>query len=118
MAQANDALYAALLDGYAHAFPAGSTLELRAGERVLAKIPLPALPWQRASGRALDSGGVWSGSAVDAGTVDNYVLRSPDSAYEDSGRVSGIGGEGDMQMDNPVLARSQSVSITSFRKEF
>lgn len=118
MAQANDALYAALLDGYANAFPAGSTLELRAGENVLAKVPLPALAWKRASGRVLDSGGAWSGTAAGSGMVDNYVLRSPDGAYEDAGKVSMIGGDGDMQMDNPVLARNQAVSITSFRKEF
>lgn len=117
MATANDAVYGALLGAYARAFPAGSVLELRAGESVIASVPLPDGPWKGA-GRVLDSQGVWMGTAMGGGTVDNYVLRSADSSYTDAGSISGADGSGDMRMDNPALAKNQIVTITSFRKEF
>ena len=121
MATASDAVYHAMLDTYAGLFPAGSTLELRAGTRVVATIILPAEPWGEAGSpnpRCLDLRGGWVGTASYAGTVtvDNYRLSNGE--YEDTGSVSGPDGGGEMQMDNPVLAKNQIVTVSEFCKEF
>ena len=116
MAKINDPLAAALLDTYGRRFPAGSRLELRKADGVLAAIQLTGDPWT-VDGRAIDVLGGWSGVASGDGLVDNYLLTSPDGLYEDAGTVSGPNGEGDMRMDNPTLARGQGVFVNSFRKE-
>ena len=117
MAQANDAVYSGLLIAYTQMFPAGSTLELRKGDEVLAEIPLPGNPWAPVAGRHVDVSGQWASTAKGAGVVDNYRLVSASGMHEDAGTVSGSDGDGDMRMDNPSLARGQNVAVTSFRKE-
>lgn len=114
MSKMNDMVGDAMLNAYAGIFGAGSVLELREGEEVVAQIKLPEIPWGAPQDQSIDVNGGWNGTAVKDGTVDNFVLRSP-LGHVDEGSVSRDGG--DMRLDNPVLAKGQSVLINSFRKE-
>lgn len=83
---------------------------------VLAALSLPS-DWMTAAASGVKSmTGTWEDASADAsGTAAHFrVYASDGTTCGIQGTVSGIGGGGDMVIDNPVLVATQSFSITSF----
>jgi hypothetical protein len=104
-----------LIDGYDVAFPEGSTLELLdSGNVPLARFTLPAEAWAPAVEGTKRLSAPWVFTAQGAGTVVSYVLKS--DAHEETGTVAGVGGDGDMAIDNTELVPGVLLTVSSFTK--
>lgn len=115
----------ASLDAIETAIGASPVLELRSGPApascaaadagtLLASMALPADFMAAASGGSKGLAGSWSDPSADvAGTVGHFRIKQGATCHI-QGSVTADGGGGDMEIDNPVLAVGQQVSVTSF----
>lgn len=118
----------ARLDAFEGAVGTSPKLQVRTGTQpancataasgtLLAEIVLPADWLAAASGGTKSISGTWSGTAVAAGTSGHYrIMDSAGTVCHEQGSVTGIGGGGDMTVDNPVLAVSQTVIVTAYTR--
>ena len=83
---------------------------------VLATMTLPSDWLADASNGSKVLSGTWEDTSADAdGTAGHFRIKdSGDVACHIQGSCSATGGGGDMELDNPVLATGQSVTITAF----
>lgn len=59
--------------------------------------------------------GTWSGAADDAGTAAHFRIKeSTDTTCHMQGSVTAIGGGGDMEIDNVVIASAQTLTVNTF----
>jgi len=77
-----------------------------------------ALPsdWMNASsGGVKTKNGTWSGTVDAAGTAAHFRVKdSGDTNCHMQGSVTATGGGGDMELDNVVLASSQTLTVNTF----
>lgn len=110
----------------------GGVLQIRTGAppgagaaptgTVLAQITLPNPAFAAASGKSKGKAGTWADSSADsAGTAEHFRIVAPGdtgTATQNEprleGTVTGSGGGGDIELNNPVLAAGQEVEISSF----
>jgi hypothetical protein len=94
----------------------GGKLRLRDGTTTICDITLggTAFGAANASGVATASGLPLSGTAGASGDVDNYQVLNSSNALVWSGVVSGIGGGGDLIIQNTSVADTQVVNITAW----
>lgn len=121
----------ARLDAIEQANGATCALELRAGAKpancaavdaglVLATIDLPADWLAPATAGSKTIAGTWQDSSADnAGTAAHFRLYKSQITKDGStcfmqGDVSGPGGGGAMEVDNPILAAGQQFTVTAF----
>ena len=84
---------------------------------VLATLNLPADYMAAASGGTKAKSGTWEDTAADAaGDVPEHfrIYKSDGVTCVLQGSVTGTGGGGDMELNNPNIAVGQAVTITSF----
>lgn len=90
-------------------------LKIREGATVLAEFALAATAFGASvAGSATANGLPLGTTGIAAGTADNYQVTQNDDTLLWSGTASGTGGGGDLELDNPVIAVSQAVNITSW----
>ena len=118
----------ARLDAFEGAVGVSPKLQIRTGAQpancaaaasgtLLAELTLPSDWLAAASGGTKSLSGTWSGSAAAAGTAAHYrIVDNAATTCHEQGSVTGIGGGGDMTVDNPVLAVSQTVIVTSYTR--
>lgn len=117
----------ARLDAIETVIGASAVLKIRTGSApancaasdtgtVLATLSLPSDWMAAASSGAKAMTGTWEDASADAnGTAAHFRIYASDgTTCGMQGTVSGIGGGGDMIIDNPVLVATQSFSISSF----
>lgn len=82
---------------------------------LLCEITLPS-DWMAASAAGVKAkSGVWSGTAVAAGTAAHYRVKdSPGTTCHEQGSVGQ--GSGDMSCDNTNIAIGQTVTVNSYTK--
>lgn len=82
---------------------------------LLCELTLPS-DWLTApSGGTVTRNGTWSGTVIAAGTAAHFRLKnSALSVTGAQGTVTITSGGGDLTLNNPVLAVSQQVDITTF----
>lgn len=115
----------AWLDAIETAIGASPTLEIRSGAApancgvadagtVLATIALPADWMAAAAAGAKAMQGTWQDASADAsGTAGHFRIKVGGTCHI-QGSCSGIGGGGDMIIDNPALVATQQFNVTSF----
>jgi len=83
---------------------------------VLATLNLPADWMANASGGTKGLAGTWQDTAADAtGTAAHFrVYASDGTTAHIQGTVTGVGGGGDIELQNTSLAVNQAVTITSW----
>lgn len=118
-ATAND-----LLDRYDTLFPSGSVLEIRTGASpgaenaasgtLLVSITLPASPWAAASAGSKARSGIWSGTAIAAGTAGHYRLRNAADTHREDGTIGE--GSGELSLNDTEINVDSPVTINSFTK--
>lgn len=107
---ANDACDATT--GRVDAGAAAGKLKIREGSTLLVEIPLSDPAYSAAvAGVATANGFPKSGTAVAAGTADNYQITDSDDNVEISGTAAQ--GSGDLNMDNATIANGQQVDVNS-----
>lgn len=117
----------ARLDAIETAIGASAILKLRSGNPpaaiadadsgdVLATLELPADWMAGASGGSKAKNGTWQDLSADAaGTVGHFRVYASDGTTQHiQGTVTATGGNGDMTLDNIVVAEGQSITITGF----
>jgi hypothetical protein len=83
---------------------------------VLATQTLPSDWMAAAAAGAKAKSGTWEDLSADAaGTAGHFRIYASDGTTAHlQGTVTGTGGGGDMELNNPVIAVGQTVTITSF----
>lgn len=124
--QYSTAVRNALLDAMETATGTGPTLTIRTGAppancaaarsgTVLATIVLPS-DWMAAAsaGAKAIAGGPWQDASADAtGTAGHFSIDQGATCHF-QGTCTGIGGGGDMIIDNPALVATQAFQVNSF----
>jgi len=114
----NDAIEAAVgatpfLDIRAGAQPANCSLADSGTE--LEHMALPADFMNDSSAGVKTKKGTWSGEVDAAGTAAHFRIKNnADSVCHLQGSVTASGGGGDMELDNIVLAASQTLTVNTF----
>lgn len=123
--QFSTAVRNAWLDAIEAAIGTSVTLEIRTGAApancaaadtgtVLANITLPADWMAAASAGAKAMSGTWQDASADAsGTAGHFRVKVGATCHI-QGSCTATGGGGDMTIDNPVLAATQQLNVTSF----
>ncbi|WP_395541527.1 hypothetical protein [Neotabrizicola sp. sgz301269] len=123
--QFSTAVRNAWLDAIEAAIGTSVTLEIRTGAApancaaadsgtVLATITLPADWMAAAAAGAKAMQGIWQDASADAsGTAGHFRIKVGGTCHI-QGSCSGIGGGGDMIIDNPALVATQQFNLTSF----
>jgi hypothetical protein len=123
--QFSTAVRNAWLDAIEAAIGASVTLEIRSGAApadcatadsgtVLATIALPADWMAAAAAGAKAMQGTWQDASADAsGTAGHFRIKVGGTCHI-QGSCSGIGGGGDMIIDNPALVATQQFNVTAF----
>jgi hypothetical protein len=123
--QFSTAVRNAWLDAIEAAIGASVTLEIRSGAApadcatadsgtVLATIALPADWMAAAAAGAKAMQGTWQDASADAsGTAGHFRIKVGGTCHI-QGSCSGIGGGGDMIIDNPALVATQQFNVTTF----
>jgi hypothetical protein len=125
--QFSTALRNALLDSMETTIGAAPILEIRSGAppancaaadsgTLLASMTLPSDWMAAAAAGAKALSGLWQDLAADAaGTAAHFrIYDSAGTVCGLQGTVTGSGGGGDMELQNPVLAVGQQVTVTAF----
>lgn len=83
---------------------------------LLASMTLPSDWMAAASSGSKAKSGTWNDTSADnAGTAGHFrIYDSGGTTCHIQGTVTATGGGGDMELDNAVIASSQTVTITSF----
>jgi hypothetical protein len=82
---------------------------------LLAELTLPGNWLADASGGTKVLAGTWSGTASNAGTAGHWaIMDAAGTTCHMQGTLSATGGGGEMQLDNPVIASGQSISVSTF----
>jgi hypothetical protein len=87
---------------------------------VLASMNLPADWMAAASAGSKAKSGTWQDTAADnAGTAGHFRIYNSQSVFDGStcimqGTMSGTGGGGTMEVNNPIFAVGQQVTVTTF----
>jgi hypothetical protein len=123
--QFSTAVRNAWLDAIEAAIGTSVTLEIRSGAApancaaadsgtVLATIALPADWMAAAAAGAKAMQGTWQDASADAsGTAGHFRIKVGGTCHI-QGSCSGIGGGGDMIIDNPALVATQQFNVTAF----
>lgn len=102
----------------------GGTLEIRTGSQpstgdtsatgsLLVSVALPNPAFTAASNGSKSKTGTWSGTGIAAGNAGWCRFKSSDNSLNLDGTVTGIGGGGELELDNVNIAVSQIVTINS-----
>lgn len=83
---------------------------------MLAEMNLPSDWMNAASGGSKTKLGTWEDTSANAtGTADYFrIWDSAGTTSHMQGTVTGTGGGGDMELDNPSIASGQQVTVTTF----
>lgn len=83
---------------------------------VLATLSLPSDWMAAAASGSKAKSGTWQDASADAaGTAAHFrIYESTATTCHIQGTVTGTGGGGDMELDNPVIAVGQNVTINTF----
>lgn len=82
---------------------------------LLAELTLPGDWLANASGGTKVLTGTWTGTATNAGTAGHWaIMDSAGTTCHMQGTLSASGGGGEMQVDNPVIASGQTVTVSTF----
>ena len=123
----NTALAGKFATVYTVEIPAGSNLILYTGSvpdknsaasgTAVATIVLPSTPWVQASNNVVKNN-TWSVAAANAGTVTYYRLVNAGVTEWEQGTVTASGGGGDAIIDNTTLVAGQTVTCTTYTRNF
>lgn len=81
----------------------------------IAQLDLPSDWMGAAASGAAAKAGTWSGAATAAGTAGHFRIKDgADTTCHLQGSVTGIGGGGDMELDNVSIADTQPITINTF----
>lgn len=58
--------------------------------------------------------GAWTGTAVAVGIAAHFRLKDSIGTTHIQGTITGIGGNGDLILDNPSIVTTQTVNLLSF----
>ena len=82
---------------------------------LLCEITLPSDWMNAAASGSKTKLGTWSGAGVAGGTAAHFrIFDSSDTTCHAQGTVTVTGGGGDMTVDNPVIANTQTVTVNTF----
>lgn len=82
---------------------------------LLATLSLPSDWMNAASSGSKTLLGTWSGTGAAAGTAGHFRIKdSAGTTCHLQGSVTITGGGGDMELDNPVIANGQTVTVSTF----
>ena len=124
--QQSDAVRDARADALEVAVGASPYVDLRVGAQPSdcaqadsgAELVHMALPsdWMAASiGGTKVKSGTWSGTGIADGSVGHYRLKNnADDTCHEQGSVTGTGGGGDLELDNPSITIGQTVTINTW----
>lgn len=116
----------ARLDAKETTIGASAKLQLRTGAQpadcatadsgtLLVEMDLPSDWMAAAAAGSKAKSGTWSDVGVAAGTAGHYRIKdSSGTTCHEQGSVTGTGGGGDIELDNPVIAVDQVVTISTF----
>lgn len=81
---------------------------------LLCEIDLPS-DWVTESGGVLTKAGTWSDVGVAAGSIGHYrIVDTAGTTCHEQGTVTATGGDGDMTVDNVIIAVDQPVTVTGW----
>lgn len=82
---------------------------------LLAELTLPSDWLVTASGGVKVLAGTWTGTASNPGTAGHWaIMDTAGTTCHMQGTLTATGGGGEMQLDNPVIASGQTVSVSTF----
>lgn len=123
----NTALAGKFATVYTVEIPAGASLILYTGSvpavtaaatgTAVASIVLPSTPWVQATNNVVKNN-TWSVAAANAGTVTYYRLVNAAVTEWEQGTITASGGGGDAIIDNTTVVAGQTVTCTTFTRNF
>lgn len=123
--QFSDATRSAMVNSIPAFIAASPILEIRSGTMpvdvdtaatgtVLASITLPATWMTAAFEGSAPLAGTWQTLSADASGDAGYFRIRQGSTHHIQGLITGIGGGGDMTLDNITIGAGQQVTVASF----
>lgn len=104
----------ATLNGYTGSVPSKNAA---ASGTLVFSITLPSTPWVQASNNVVKNN-TWSVAAATGGTVTYYRLTNAAVTEWEQGTITAAGGGGDAIIDNTAVVAGQTVTCTTYTRNF